>query len=214
MLDRIYRADDAADGERGVMLREMNHRSKNIMQSVAASLQMRARRSDNAEVKAALTGAAGRVVAMAASQALLYRAGNGECVAVGAYLAGLCESLARMRRDEGLAVEIAVTGESPSWPEHTASWLGMAAMEAVMNSLRHAFDGQARAIVRVHLDRQAGGWLLRVWDNGRGYDPVNASRGLGTDLMTAFAGYLGGAVEMQSRPGAGTAMLLRFPEPA
>lgn len=205
---------DASDGERALLLREMNHRSKNIMQTVAASLRMTARRSPNIEVKAALNGAAGRVTALAASHALLYRSGNGERVAVRSYLEDLCASLAAMWREEGMAVDIRVRGENPHWGEQTASWLGMTTLEAVMNSLRHGFDGQASAAVSIHLLCNGDRWLLRVEDSGHGYDAASARRGLGSDLMTAFSGYLGGTLAVQSRPGAGTVVLLDFPDPA
>jgi two-component system sensor histidine kinase UhpB len=78
------------------------------------------------------------------------------------------------------------------------------AQEAVSNAVRHA---GARS-VQVRIEPMERAVLLTVRDDGRGFD-VEKTRagdrpGLGLFGMEERAGYLGGQLEIESRPGAGT----------
>ena len=78
------------------------------------------------------------------------------------------------------------------------------AQEALSNAIRHARASN----VRVSIRRRAGSVVLTVRDDGRGFS-VAAMRegdrpGMGLFGMEERAAYLGGRVEIRSRPGRGT----------
>jgi signal transduction histidine kinase len=77
--------------------------------------------------------------------------------------------------------------------------------EAVNNAARHS------RCSRVEIDLRAeGSWLeLRVADNGEGFDPAVESEGQGRASMRRRAERVGGAIEIESRPGSGTTIRLR-----
>lgn len=83
--------------------------------------------------------------------------------------------------------------------------------EALVNVNHHAGAGQ----VSVRLEKQDGEIILSVEDNGRGFDPdVPPSDGrehFGLSIMRARAARIGGRIEIQSAPGEGTRLLLRWP---
>jgi signal transduction histidine kinase len=84
------------------------------------------------------------------------------------------------------------------------------AQEALQNSLRHAQADH----VRVRLRSDGGGLLLEVDDDGVGFDasaPELRSRRLGLTSMEERAGRLGGRLEIDSGPGAGTTVRLAVP---
>jgi signal transduction histidine kinase len=56
-------------------------------------------------------------------------------------------------------------------------------------------------------------WQLTIHDDGIGYDRGSAPRGLGSELIEAFAHHLSGTAEWTSRPGDGTQLRMRFPAP-
>ena len=201
---------DGVNGERGLMLAELNHRSKNIMQSVAASLSLMASRSKSGEAREVLKGAAARMRAMAEAYAILYR-GMGEVVPVRAYLQRLCAALLQMA--DGREISIRVSGANPTWPEEVASDIGMIVSEAVLNSLKHGFAAGGAGVIEVGLHEGPSGWVLTVQDDGDGYDSGGARRGLGTDLVEAFAHHLSGTAEWVSAPGDGTQLRVSFPAP-
>jgi len=79
--------------------------------------------------------------------------------------------------------------------------------EAVSNSLRH---GKARNI-QLQLDYVAGEALLRIVDDGVGFDSIGASSaGLGLSTMRERASAVGGELKMESHPGR-TCIKVRVP---
>jgi signal transduction histidine kinase len=86
------------------------------------------------------------------------------------------------------------------------------AQEAVTNALQHADASRVRVSI---LAAPAGGELvLRVDDDGRGFDPsarAVRSRRLGLTSMNERAASLGGSLAITSVPGQGTTVELRVP---
>jgi signal transduction histidine kinase len=83
--------------------------------------------------------------------------------------------------------------------------------EALVNVNHHAEAEK----VSVRLERQDGEITLSVEDNGRGFDPeVPPSDGrehFGLSIMRARAARIGGQVDIESAPGEGTRLVLRWP---
>ena len=87
------------------------------------------------------------------------------------------------------------------------------AQEAVTNALRHAGASGVRVCLGPD-DEMAGHVTLVVADDGRGFDPAARglrSRRLGLTSMHERAASLGGALVIESAPGRGTTVRLRFP---
>ncbi|MGW2027823.1 GAF domain-containing sensor histidine kinase [Streptomyces decoyicus] len=84
------------------------------------------------------------------------------------------------------------------------------AQEALHNALRHSGAG----LVEVTLTRNGQGALLRIADNGCGFDPGTvrrAGRHLGLVSMRDRAGGVGGKLTVESEPGKGTAVEMEVP---
>ncbi|MDX3134831.1 GAF domain-containing sensor histidine kinase [Streptomyces europaeiscabiei] len=84
------------------------------------------------------------------------------------------------------------------------------AQEALHNALRHS--GAER--VDVTLDRHGGGAVLRVTDDGVGFDPLGvrrAGRHLGLVSMRDRASGVGGRLTVESAPGKGTTIEMEVP---
>ncbi|MCC9742293.1 GAF domain-containing sensor histidine kinase [Streptomyces sp. MNU89] len=84
------------------------------------------------------------------------------------------------------------------------------AQEALHNALRHA--GPTR--VDISLDRHGQGALLRVADDGTGFDPTavrRAGRHLGLVSMRDRANGVGGGLTVESAPGKGTVIEMEVP---
>ncbi|MEU1710043.1 GAF domain-containing sensor histidine kinase [Streptomyces sp. NPDC005706] len=84
------------------------------------------------------------------------------------------------------------------------------AQEALHNALRHS----GAEHVRVTVDRRGGGAVLRVADDGSGFDPKavrRAGRHLGLVSMRDRAGGVGGTLTVHAEPGGGTTIELEVP---
>ncbi|MGY0066469.1 GAF domain-containing sensor histidine kinase [Streptomyces sp. QTS137] len=84
------------------------------------------------------------------------------------------------------------------------------AQEALHNALRHAEAGR----VDVVLERRGSGAVLRVADDGKGFDPGiirRAGRHLGLVSMRDRASGAGGSLTVESAPGKGTTIEMEVP---
>ncbi|MER6293705.1 sensor histidine kinase [Streptomyces althioticus] len=93
-------------------------------------------------------------------------------------------------------------------PAPAAAALGSAVTEALNNVLRHAGTGHAYVTVT----GTGGGVEVTVVDRGTGFDPQAVEKGLG--LRSSIHGRMreaGGAAEVDSAPGEGTRVELRWP---
>ncbi len=75
------------------------------------------------------------------------------------------------------------------------------------NVAQHAQASEAT----LEVERLPGWIVLRVEDNGRGFDPAAVHEGLGLKTLHSRAALLGGVVQLDSAPGQGTQVLVRLP---
>lgn len=79
--------------------------------------------------------------------------------------------------------------------------------EALHNVLRHAHASE----VEIRFQQKSGALQLSIRDNGRGMDPGSAGAVGGLHTLHQRAESLRGDLEVDSRPGEGTRLLLKFP---
>jgi PAS domain S-box-containing protein len=105
-----------------------------------------------------------------------------------------------LRTRHGIEVEESLSGE-PAMSWETKQALYRIAQEALHNAGRHARATQ----VRIVLSQDDSQIRLEVWDNGVGFDTESEHPGhFGLNTMRERATELGGSLEIESRPQAGT----------
>ncbi len=98
--------------------------------------------------------------------------------------------------------------EEPALPLKVKQELYRIAQEAMHNTVKHA---HARQVV-LHLEQTAGGVTLEVRDDGAGFDPNASFPGhLGLQSMRERITNLGGTLQIESTPGAGTCICVCIP---
>jgi len=78
------------------------------------------------------------------------------------------------------------------------------AQESLNNIIKHSRATR----FTIDLKREPHHLLLRITDNGQGFDPTTLSSGLGLDNMRERADTIGAHLEIDSRPGEGTQIVL------
>jgi len=126
---------------------------------------------------------------------------------------GLVEALRalaeRFAEAENLKIELE-TEELGRLPPEVESLIYGAAQEALTNATKHA----EASLIDIRLNRIGDQLRLEVTDDGRGFDPqraLRAGRGLGLRGMQERAMLAGGRLQIESRPGAGTRVILEVP---
>jgi len=114
----------------------------------------------------------------------------------------------RFQQRTGVTCDAEIDEAAPEPPAEVATALYRICQEAMTNVSRHA--GASRVVVRLFAD--GGTLVLRVEDDGRGFDGAALGpEALGLLGMTERATALGGTVHFADREGGGTAVVARIP---
>jgi PAS domain S-box-containing protein len=197
-----------AETQQRVLFLELNHRTKNNLQMLQALLNAARRETANPEASAVLGEAIQRIGAMAAAQTVLYRADNAGAYQARDFLTALC-GLARQAFGKAIRIELeAAEGELSN---DTAAPLALIVNELLTNAVKHGVNGRNDGLIKVGLFRDAGAFVLRIEDDGPGFelrDVRRRSTGLG--LVIGLARQIGGTFAVDRGPGA--RCTVRFPD--
>ena len=194
-------------------IREVHHRVKNNLQTIASLLRVHARRTTSDEARKALADATDRVTSMAVVHDLL--AGSDEERVDFAQAARTVVDLVRRGLvGEESRVAVSVSGATGQVDARTATSLALTIAELVHNALEHAFAPGAEGSVALALQRRPGELELTVSDDGSGlpagFDPGSDSN-LGLAIVRALVeDDLRGTLRMSGGPG-GTVVTVRVP---
>jgi two-component sensor histidine kinase len=194
-------------------IREIHHRVKNNLQTVAALLRLQSRRTANAEARAALNESVRRVTSIALVHETLSMSVDERL-----NLDEVVDKVIPMMADVSTAESRVALRREGSFGEVNsalATPLVMVLTELVHNAMSHAFDPGAGGDVVITVRRSAG-WLdVVVADNGRGMPEgfsVEGSTGLGLQIVrTLVDSELRATLSMRERSPTGTEAVLRVP---
>jgi two-component sensor histidine kinase len=193
-------------------IREVHHRVKNNLQTIASLLRIQARRSDSKEVRRALAEATERIGAMAVVHDLL--AGSDEERVDFAQVAKTVVDLVRQSLvGEGHQVAVTVEGQTGEVDARMATSLALALTELVHNALEHGVGGREGGRVDVTTRRVPGELILTVRDDGAGlpdgFEAVGSAH-LGLAIVhTVVQDDLRGTIAFSG--GRGTTVTVRVP---
>jgi two-component sensor histidine kinase len=176
-------------------IREIHHRVKNNLQTVAALLRLQSRRVDAPEAKAALAEAMRRVSTIA----LVHETLSGT-LDEHVNFDDLVTSSVRLVADVATAdvrVKVVREGEFGMIPAAAASSLALVVMELVTNAVEHGFRsrGSGTVTIRAHRD----GDLLSVVISDDGVGLTAKPSGLGSQIVTTLVeNELGGSIEWRA----------------
>jgi signal transduction histidine kinase len=113
------------------------------------------------------------------------------------------------RRTGRLDARLVMAGDAAALDPALAHEIVRIAQEALTNIVQHA----EASLVRLGIAYESLGVSLLVQDDGRGFDPRNLADEAGSGLrrMADRAHAVGGRVELDSLPGWGTSLRVRFP---
>ena len=191
---------------------EIHHRVKNNLQIVSSLLNLQARRIDDPAARAALNQTRARIGALAQIHRLLYEDRNDSDhgdVDIGRLMTDLCTQLRMLHRHQ-VNVDLICKADSCVLPVDNAVPLSLFAVEAVTNGICHGFPEGHRGTVELFFGVENGQALLRVSDDGIGYDAQQGRTSMGHELMQAFADQLHGVLDIESKVGVGTRVSLRY----
>jgi two-component sensor histidine kinase len=194
-------------------IREIHHRVKNNLQTVAALLRLQARRLQVPEGRDALEEAVRRVGSIAIVHETLSHTPEelidfddiADRVMAMAGEVSAPETRVRPKRIGGFGV----------LPAAIATPLAMVLTELLQNALEHGLTDDINGLLEVVVNRSDERLGVVVADNGKGLPEdfdVESAASLGLQIVrTLIVGELGGVLELRLRDGGGTEVVLDIP---
>jgi two-component sensor histidine kinase len=182
-------------------IREIHHRVKNNLQTVAALLRMQARRVAVPEARLALEESMRRVSSIALVHETLSSAID-EDVAFDTVVDRVLGMLGDVAGADG-RVAVTRVGSFGDLPSELATPMIMVLTELVQNAIEHGYDDDGRGTVSVLGERAHGSLRVSVVDDGRGLPPdfrLTANDRLGLQIVrTLVDAELHATLEVRSR---------------
>ncbi len=209
------RRRDRALLSKDATIREIHHRVKNNLQTVAALLRLQARRSKEDGVRHALMESVRRVASIALVHETLSTSPDDRVD-----LDQIVDRLVPMITDVAAAetqARIRRVGSFGTVAAELATPLVMVLAEVVQNAVQHGYVGGVDGgQIIVNVERTARSLDIRVVDDGRGLPPgfsLERATGLGLQIVrTLVDAELSGSIGMRRRDdSAGTEVMIRVP---
>ena len=197
-------------------IREIHHRVKNNLQTVASLLRLQSRRLSSPEIREALAESVRRISSIALVHETLSQ-DSGQRVVFDKVAHRLIDMVATGLTDPDRPVRMRLEGNAGELPPEVATPLALVLSELLQNALEHGFVDRGGEVV-VQLDRRSSGLHLAVNDDGvgvpEGWDVIRDAN-LGLQIaMTLVESELGGTLEVERLgPEGGTRALALLPIP-
>lgn len=205
----------AALRDKETLLREIHHRVKNNLQITSSLLRLQLGTVTDAGARQILQESQDRIRSMALVHEMLYSSGDLSRVDFSHYIRTLLEQLFRAHNVDPARIGCRIKIPDLVFAVDLAMPLGLIVNELVANSLKHAFPEQRHGMVEVALERQDGGYQLRVRDDGVGLGHAarkESKTTLGLQLVRTLTEQLHGRMEwrMPANAETGTEAVITF----
>ena len=197
---------------RSAIIREMHHRVKNNLQTVAMLLRLQLRDGRMVSGHEVLTETISRILSIAAVHEILSVEGF-RLVNLRQLLERVTQNVTQTMAEPALRLAVDVRGEDVFLNSHQATSLALVVNELLQNAIEHAFPHRTDGRIEIRLHTQDGGLVLEVQDDGAGLPPgfePTAGDDLGLKIIHALVTEdLGGSIAFHD--GGGTTAVITVP---
>lgn len=183
--------------EKEILLKELNHRVKNNMQTIVSLVRLQIDEIDSSDVKNILWTTYNRINAMSHLHELLYYQKNISNVNATDYIRRITDEIQESYNKE-ITLHLDITTELKL---EQAVYCGLILNELITNAFKHAFVSKnGNVYIRLAKDKTLN--TLAVSDDGIGFDEDKSSMSLGLILVNSLAkSKLNGNVNIVSKHG-------------
>jgi two-component sensor histidine kinase len=197
--------------DKDILLREIQHRVKNNLQMITALIRLEARNVPDDATGERFDRLAGRINALAVLYDALTRENANDTVDLGAYLGQIATAVMQANATEGIRLDTKLD----TWPVsvNVAMPAGLVVNELLTNSLKHAFAGRERGVVKLHSLIDDHGYHIMVADDGvglpEGTEWPQAGK-LGAIIVQSLRQNASAKIAVASSPGNGVSVTISF----
>lgn len=210
-LDKQKRLLEATLDEKNTLLKEVHHRVKNSFQIVSSLLYLQSENIDDKEAKLAIKEAENRVRSMVLIHQRLYN--KDELVGINTkdYFNDLVRDVIESHQFKKEKIQYELNVEILVLDIETITPIGLILNELIVNTLKHAFDEvDKNSKITVTFAKENNELVLKVIDNGKGFEGEIKSTSFGITLMKALSKKLKASLNYISKPSVGTKAILNI----
>ncbi|MCI5649500.1 MAG: histidine kinase N-terminal domain-containing protein [Fusicatenibacter sp.] len=164
-------------------IRELHHRVKNNLQTMASLLRLQARRTDSEETKRVLYESINRILSMSVTHQLLSQTGV-EDVNLKEVLRVVKNNAVQPFLRPNLKVDLELLGDDITVNSDIATSAALAVNELLVNSMKYAFEGREEGKIQIRLEKGKVYSTVTVTDDGIGFDASKKKKeSLGLNLV-------------------------------
>lgn len=169
--------------EKDILLKELNHRVKNNMQTIISLIRLQNDEIDDATINNLLTTIQNRISAMSHLHELLYQKDAVKFINANEYFEKIIFEV-EQSFDENVRIDYKINTTINS---ESAIYCGLIINELVTNSFKHAFKNKEEGLISIIFYSQNKDYYLFYSDNGEGYNQENKKESLGLVLIETLA---------------------------
>lgn len=197
-----------------VVIKEIHHRVKNNLQTIASLLRLQSRRAQSEETKTVLRDCISRVNSIAIVHEYLSQQDTG-MIDVSKVARGIYQAIMGSMTSPELKLTADFGADEVKLPSDKATSIALILNELMQNTLEHAFEGRSEGKLSVSFRKAGNAYVLSVADDGTGLPEgfnLSGRRSLGLKIIKTMAeADLGGTFTLTNRPEGGTLALVTIP---
>lgn len=195
---------------KSVAIKEIHHRVKNNLQTIASILRLQSRRVSSSEVKKCFYDSINRVLSIAAVHEVLAQNGI-EDIDIKNILSKIRYNAIRSGVQSNKTINIELLGDSFDVNSDKATSVAIVLNELLENSIKHAFDDDQEGNIQILIKKGMMYSSISIIDNGKGFNVnVNKKNSLGLNIVNSIIkDKLNGDINIESNEN-GTKILFYF----
>ncbi len=202
---------EATVDEKNVLLKETHHRVKNSFQIVSSLLYLQSENIEDKEAQIALREAQNRVRSMVLIHQRLYSKDQLVGIDSKEYLEALTKDIFEMHQFKKELLPYKLNIESLVLSIETITPIGLILNELIVNVLKHAYEIiTPESILSIDFRKKNDELILKVIDNGKGFEDEIKDTSFGIKLMNALSKKLKASLDYNSSLSNGTEVILNI----
>ncbi|BCJ94983.1 sensor histidine kinase [Anaerocolumna cellulosilytica] len=171
---------------KSVAIKEMHHRVKNNLQTIASLLRLQSRHCDSEETRRVLAETLERILAISATHQLLAQNGVDQ-VKIGEVLMTIRNNTLRYYATPGFDIDFEIEGDDFEVDSDVSTSVALVVNELLQNSLKYAFIDRDEGRVKIIVTKGVLYSSIRIIDDGSGFDVERVDEnGLGLNIVKAL----------------------------
>ncbi|WP_442267610.1 tetratricopeptide repeat-containing sensor histidine kinase [Tenacibaculum sp. ZS6-P6] len=184
--------------EKNILIKEVHHRVKNNLQLITSLLNLQANKKYNISVEEFVSKSQSRIEAMALVHENLYKNQNLEFISLDVYVNQLINNLKKIYTNKLSKIKFHISIQNTSINIDTAITIGLIVNELILNSCKYAFINSSGNIHIEFKKYKNDLFILKIKDDGKGYDVKNQSNSFGLQLVNLLSLQLKATLEITS----------------